>query len=137
MPHRLVHVVADVGEGLDLRHQGGDLLDRHAEQLAGHVDVLATGEIRMEAHAQFEQGGDAAFHVDAAGGRLGGPGDQLEQGALAGAVDADQADRLARGDAEADVLQHPLELVARAAGQHPFGQARPARRVLFIGLAQA
>ena len=92
--HRLVDVVADFGEGFDLRHQAGDFFDAVAEQLPGHEGVLPAGEIGVEAHAKFEQGGDAAGDVHAAGGGLGGAGDHLEQGALAGAVDADDADRL-------------------------------------------
>ena len=111
--HRLVDVVADFGKGFDLGHQAGNLFDAVAEELAGHEGVLPAGEIGVETHAEFEQGGDAAGDMHAAGGGLGGAGDHLEQGALAGAVDADDADRLAGLDGEVDVLQHPLEAVAR------------------------
>ena len=110
--HRLVDIVADFGKGFDFRHQAGDFFDAVAEQLPGHEGVLPAGEIGVEAHAEFEQRSHAAGDVHAAGGGLGGAGDHLEQGALAGAVDADDADRLAGVDGEVDVLQHPLEAVA-------------------------
>jgi len=44
-----------------------------------------------------EQRSDAALDADAAGGGLGGTGDDLQQRALARAIDADDADRLRRG----------------------------------------
>ena len=135
--HRLVDVVADFGKGFDFGHQAGNFFDAVAEELPGHEGVLPAGEIGVEAHAEFEQGGDAAGDVHAAGGGLGGAGDHLEQGALAGAVDADDADRLAGVDGEVDVLQHPLEAVARLmARRHPFRQPRPAGGVLLVGLAK-
>jgi hypothetical protein len=80
---------------LDFRH-------RHAEQLARHEDILPSGKIWVEAHAQLQQRGHACLPcATAAGGRQGGAGDQLEQGALAGAVNADQADGFARLHREA------------------------------------
>ena len=48
---------------------------------------------------------------DPAGGRLGDPGDELEEGALARAVLADEAERLALLDVEADVVDGRDELV--------------------------
>jgi len=136
-PHRLVDVVADLGKGFDLGHEAADVLDTVTEQLPGHEGILPTGKIGVEAHTQFEQGGDPAGDVDVAGGGLGGAGDHLEQRALAGTIDADDADRLTGFDSEVDILQHPGERMAGlAAGQQPFGQPRPASGILFIGLTQ-
>ena len=59
--YRLVDGLADFGEALDLGHQGFDFLHLHAQQLTGHERVLATGEVRMKAHAQFQQRGNAAL----------------------------------------------------------------------------
>ena len=68
---------------------------RHAEDGAVEVDVLAAGELGVEAGADFEQAADAAAEVDAAGGRLGDAAEDFEQRDLAGAVAADDADDLA------------------------------------------
>ena len=136
--HRLLDGLADFGEGLDLRHQRLDFLDLHAQQLPGHEDVLPAGEVRVEAHAQLEQRGDPAGHADLAAGRLGGAGDHLQQGALAGAVDPDDADRFARLDGELDLAQDPVQVVARRAERHqPFEQPAPAIGILLVGLAEA
>lgn len=136
--HRLLDGLADFGEGLDIRHQRLDFLDLHAQQLPGHEDVLPAGEVRVEAHAQLEQRGDPAGHADLAAGRLGGAGDHLQQGALAGAVDPDDADRFARLDGELDLAQDPVQVVARRAERHqPFEQPAPAIGILLVGLAEA
>ncbi|MNP08554.1 hypothetical protein D3C76_1006280 [compost metagenome] len=136
--HRLVDGFADLGELLDVRHHRLDLFQLQPQQLAGHEDVLPPGELRVEAHAQFEQSRDLAFDPDATGGRLGGPGDHLQQGALAGAVDPDYADRLPRADLEIHALQDPVQRMPRSRERpQPLAQARPAGRVLLVGLAQA
>ena len=62
---------------------------------AVQVDVFAAGEFGMEAGADLEEGGDAATGVDAAGGGGGDAAEELEQGALAGAVLADDAEDIA------------------------------------------
>ena len=67
-------------------------------------EVLAAGELRVEARAGGDQPGDPAAGED--GARVGAHHavDQLEQGALAGAVEAHQPDRLALLDGEGDVV---------------------------------
>ena len=57
---------------------------------AVQVDVLAAGEVRVEAGAELQQRGDATAGLDAAGRRLDDPGDQAEQRRLARAVSADR-----------------------------------------------
>lgn len=70
-------------------------------------------------------------------GGLGGAGDQFQQGAFAGTVDADDADGLARLHSKIDVLQHPLGAVVLAFAEgNPLAQARPSGGVLFVGFAQ-
>ena len=135
--NRLVDVVADFGKGFD----GAEMLveegDRMTEQLAGHEDVLAAGEVGVKAHAQFQQCGDPAGGFDGAFAGLGGTGDDFQQGAFAGTVVADDADRFAGGDGEADAAHDPVGLVpGQAAGGEPFTQPRPAVGVAFVGFAE-
>ena len=100
-----------VDEPLELRERD-DLLqvpvDRgplEAEDGAVQVDVLAPRELRMEARAELEQRPDSAADRDPPLGRLHDPGDQAEEGRLARAVPADQADRPARLDCERDARE--------------------------------
>src|SRR5688572_17899999 len=109
-----------VDEALDLR-EGDDLVElprdlgaTHAEDRAVEVDVLAPGELLVEAGADLEQRPDAPGDVDPARGRRGDAREHLQQRALAGAVVADDAERLASRDLEVDVAQGP-ELLARRA----------------------
>ena len=110
-PHvhaRGIRAHGHVDESLELR-EGHDLLevpvDRgplEAEDRPVQVDVLAARELRMETGAELEQRSDPAADLDPPLGRLHDPGDQPEEGRLAGAVPADQADGPARLDRERD-----------------------------------
>lgn len=66
----------------------------------------------MEAGADLEEGADPAPHDDLPLGRIGDPGEDLEERALAGAVPPDDAENLAGLDLEVDVPEG-LESVAR------------------------
>ncbi len=133
--HGLVEVGADVGEVDDAVHLAGDGGGVEAAELGGGPGVVAAAELVVEAKAEFEQRGDATLDLDLAGGGVRGAGDEFEQGALAGAVDADDAERLARFDAEVEVAQHPGELVARSASE-PFEEAVAAAGVVAEGFAE-
>ena len=134
----LIDVVADFGKGFNLGHEAVHVLRRISQQLAGHHGILATSEIRMEAHAQFEQGSHPAVNAHRAGGGLYGAGDELEQGALSCPVDPDDADGFTRGYCERDIVQHPFQTMSWGMPwQHPFGKPPPARVILLVGLAQA
>ena len=61
----------------------------------------------MKAGADLEQAADPAFDLDLAAGGGGDAGEDLEQGALAGAVAADDAEDLALADLEAGVAPGP------------------------------
>ena len=98
---------ADVGELDNLIEAALDLLAFHAEDRAVQEDVLAPCELGVESGADLEQGPHAAAEPRLAFGRRGDPGEDLEQGALAGAVVADDAHRLASLDLEAHVAQRP------------------------------
>ena len=76
----------------------------------------------MEAGADFEEGGDAASVADVACGWGGDMAEELEEGGLAGAVLADDADDVALLDLEVDVLECPY-VVAVALGGAVVGLA--------------
>ena len=103
--HGPVDRLLELGERDDLVEALADLRALEPVDRAVQEDVLATGEVGVEAGAELEQRADPSADGDAALGRLDDPGDQPQQGRLAGAVAADEADRLARLDAERDVLE--------------------------------
>jgi len=61
----------------------------------------------VEAGADLQEGTDPAPHDDLALGRVGNAGEDLEEGALAGAVPADDAEHLTALDLEVDILEGP------------------------------
>ena len=93
-----------------------DELLRIAQKRAVQEDVLARGELHVEAGAELDQRRDAA--VDGAGalGGLEHAGDDLEHGGLARAVRAQDAEHVALADGErhaverAELLEHKLAL---------------------------
>ena len=137
-PDGLIDVLADLRERLDLRHQAGDLPHREPHELARHHHVLAAAEVRMKAHPQLEQGRHAAPELHLPLGRLGRPREDLEQRALPGAVQADDAHRLPRRDPERDPAERPEGLVPdEASPRRPLAEPMPRPRIASIGLAQA
>src|SRR6185295_13174528 len=84
-----------------------------AQDRAVQVDVLAPGEVPVEARAHFDEGGYAAGHPDGAPRRPHDPGEQLQDGALPRAVGADDAEGLRAVHAERDVLQGPEVALVR------------------------
>ncbi len=73
----------------------------HAHERAGEQDVLAAGQLLVEAGAEREQARDLAVDVDGPLGRRDDPGQDLEERALAGAVRSDDRQRLAVHEPEA------------------------------------
>ena len=61
----------------------------------------------MKARADLEEGTDPAPHDDLALGRVGDPGEDLEERALAGTISPDDAEDLAALDLEVDVFEGP------------------------------
>ena len=102
------------GELDDLVEALADLVAAHAEDGAVEEDVLAPGQLRMEAGPDLQQRADPAGHLGIAGARLGDPREQFQHRALAGAVVADQADRFAAVDLEGDVSERPEHVDSRA-----------------------
>ena len=109
---RLVDEVADFGEGGDVFVPLVDLARGESQDRAVEVDVIAAAEFRIEAGAEFEQGGDASVNIDRAARRMQDPGHHLQERALAGAVFPHNAEGLAALHLEADVVERPEILVA-------------------------
>ena len=60
----LVHGVFELGEGDDVVVHVIDLAAREAQQGAVEVDVLAPGELGVEAHAELDERHQPAVHLD-------------------------------------------------------------------------
>ena len=103
--HGPVDRLLELGEGDDLVEALADLGALQPVDRAVQEDVLAAGEVGVEAGAELEQRADPSADGDAALGRLDDPGDQAQQRRLAGAVPADEPHGLARLDRERDVLE--------------------------------
>ncbi len=115
--HRTIDEFVDVGKAQDVVHAGRHLRRRHSVNRRRELDVFPPGEFGIESRAELEDRGDAATHGDASRRRPQRARDQLQQRRLAGAVAAQDADRLARLDRERDVAQRPefrVELPAPA-----------------------
>jgi hypothetical protein len=87
----------------------------------------------VEPCPEFEQRGYPTSLLDTARRRLDDAADHLEQRALAGAVVADQTDRVARSDIEADIAERPEVLLVRAARTAQRDDPLLERRVLAYG----
>ena len=98
-------------EGDDLVELPGDLGLGHAENRAVQEDVLAARQLGMKTGADLQQAGDPAPHRDLTGGRRRHLGKNLEQGALARAIPADDAQHFPFSDVEAHVVERQ-ELLA-------------------------
>ena len=61
----------ELRKGHDLIENRVDLLPAHTKEGAAEVDILATGQIRMEAGSHFEETADATPNLEPAGRRLG------------------------------------------------------------------
>ena len=101
------------------------------------LDVLAAGELRIEARPELEDRGDAPMRDHRSRRRLQRAGDQLQERRLSRAVASENADRLARLDRQRDVAQRPefrVELLASA--QQRLQQAVLGLLVNLIALAE-
>ena len=93
---RRVDELAQLGEVDDLVEALLHLALCQAKHDAVDEDVLAAGDLGMEAGTELDQRGDAAVDAHRAARRLGDAGDQLQRGALARSVPADDAVRRRR-----------------------------------------
>jgi hypothetical protein len=100
--HLGVEALTEPGELDDLVELAVGLLLAHAEDRGVEEEVLAAGELGVEAGAGGDQAGDPAAGQYRPLVRLHHAADHLEQGALARAVEPHQADRLTLLDGERD-----------------------------------
>src|ERR1700738_4620763 len=107
MFHRLIHVVADARELGDRIELAQHLRPLQPEHGAADHHVLAPRKLKIEGRAERQPRGYAAGPPELAMGRQGHAADHLEQGRLATAVAAEDADAFAAMDLEVDVAQHP------------------------------
>ena len=101
--HRLIDVVADVGELHDLLLELDDLVLLKAPDLSAQVYVLAARELGVEPCRELEQRAHTTVDDDFAFGREDDTGDHLEHRGLASTVLAHDSDRLASTDDEVEV----------------------------------
>src|ERR1019366_8416114 len=86
---KLLHL----GKGDDLVKLSFDLGLAHTQNGAIQVDVLASGEFRVKAGANFEEATNASMNLRPSGGRFCNAREDFQEGSLAGAIEADEAER--------------------------------------------
>ena len=91
----------------DLVQLGSDLLLGHTHDGTVHKDVLTTRHLRVKACTDLQEAGDAAPCTDSAHRRACDLTEEFEQGTLASAVLADDADYVALLDLEVDIAERP------------------------------
>src|SRR5581483_5377378 len=99
-----------------------DLLAAQSQDGAVQVDVIPAGQIRMKAGAELDQGRHPSLDSNMTAGRLGHPGEDLQQRGLAGAIVAYDADDLAGAHGEGHILKRPEVLVRVRLVGSPRGQ---------------
>ena len=104
---RRVQEFFHAGEVHDLIELAADFRPAHAEDGAVEKDVLAAGQLGMEARAYFQQAGHTSAQSNLAGAGLSDAGKKLEQCGFSRTVAADDADSIPRHDVEADILESP------------------------------
>ncbi len=106
-------VAREASDGVDHFQDGHDIVfDRHAAEDRCFLRQIADAAARALEHRLV--GDFVAVEVDGAGIGLDQAGDDVEAGGLAGAVGAQQADRLAPLHADGNIPQHRLLLVLLA-----------------------
>ena len=103
--HGSVEDAAELGELDDLVEAPADVGPAHAEDLAVEPDVLAGGQLGMDAGTDLDQRGDTSANADASGGRIRDARDELERGGFPRPVGADDREGLAFLHLEGDVVE--------------------------------
>src|SRR5439155_20389281 len=118
----------------DLEHGANILFHGEAAKNRGFLRQVADAEPRALIHRQ--PGHVRAVEFDGAAVRLDQSGDHVEHRGLAGAVRAEQADRLAAADIDADAAHHlpRTETFFHAVHSEKTGPLDQARRFAAIGL---
>jgi hypothetical protein len=108
--HGCIDVAFDPAEVYDLVQLAVYFPLSHSEDRTIQVNVLASGEFRVKAGANFQQTGDTSSDLNIAGSRRGDARQQLKQSALAGPVATDDPNGVALTDLKIDVLQTPYNI---------------------------
>jgi hypothetical protein len=112
-----VEELAELREIPNLRELSPDLRAGQAEKRRVHPGVLAARELGVEAHAELEDRRHDSPPLDRAVRGLCGPGDDLQERRLPGAVFADQAERSSGRQLEGNVPERVESAVSRRAKQ--------------------
>ena len=80
----------------------------HAQDGTVEKNILAPGQFRVEARADFEQTAYSSPQFDLPGGGRGDPTENLQQRGLASTVAADDPNGFSRFDLERDVIESPM-----------------------------
>ena len=102
---RVLDEIADVGELADAVIARFDLARRQSQQLRIEQDVLAPGELGIEAGAELQHRGDPPARRHGTRGRNERAAENLQQRRLARTIAPDDADGLAGADVERDIAQ--------------------------------
>ena len=105
--HRAIDRMLELGERDDLVEPLSDVGAPEALDRAVQEDVLAPGEVEVEAGAELEERADAPLGSDAPARRLDDPGDDSQQRRLARSRSVRSGRPLPRGRLEGDVVQRP------------------------------
>jgi hypothetical protein len=111
---RLVDVLLELSELDHIGDTRARLRTGQPDVAEVRQDVLATGQVRMEAGAELQEGLRFSLHLQRSGRRRGRSGDETQQRALARAVPADDAHFLAARDVERDVREREMFANRRA-----------------------
>ena len=95
----------ELGEGDDVVEARVELAARETEKRAVDANVVARVQLEVEADAELDERREQAVDPNAAAVGAVDAGDDLKQRALAAPVRADDAEELAAGDRERDVVQ--------------------------------
>jgi len=115
--YRGIEVSFHLGKSDDFIEFLLDFRPGHPQDRSVEIDILPPGKLRVETRAHLQEAGDAALDCDPSRGGFGDAAEDLEEGALAGAVPADDPHGLAALDLEAHVLERP-DLFQGVASDH-------------------
>jgi hypothetical protein len=101
-----------LGEGNDFVEPLARLLARETEHDGVDHDVVARGQVWVEANPQLDERRETPAHLNGAGVDCVDPSQTLEQRGLSAAVAADDAEELAVLDLEAHIVECPQRVVA-------------------------
>src|SRR5277367_894369 len=100
--------IDEVGETREL-HDGVefsiDLLPIHAQDGAVQVDIFSSGEVGMKSGPHFDEGGEPAMHINRPPGRFHNAGNELQNGAFACSISADNSERFSTIKSKTDLTE--------------------------------